>query len=444
MQVEPPVSISPTLATLAATEADESSQEQSAITECPYAKQPSEPKPKQPLRVLFWHLDELGGGFHRSTDRPDWAIAAYAELIRVLKPDIVVLAGLQRTLGAVPKPVDGKVPHLVMEETAIDSGVAEAKRILARLQSVDGGAGWRTRFPISKQDGSHVYQLDTTTCVLYRTDGGIGCKRLEIVDCSFTPKIGLTGKLVQAVFDAPKQRDEPVHVVAPLGVFDERRLIRDGPPVRDPKAEPEATAELADTSIFALSAPGDLIAERAAFAAFKAEADALYRLPSAEGSVLRDDHWKTVGEQHGALLANYAAVGLDDLLLQDERMHWEALTPPAHARKLDEVRGRLADAVLICHGRATGKPTIEELRVVDLVRAALTPELLADVDEPSSAKDEAFPSEDGALADQQRAFRQDRKAPKPDDDVANALAACRYFSHALSGHWPVITQIRWP
>ncbi|HLT38379.1 MAG TPA: hypothetical protein VK034_18965 [Enhygromyxa sp.] len=442
MQLEPPVTISPTLATLAATEAEEPAQEQSAVTECPHAKQAEQPKPKQPLRVMFWHLDELGGGFHRSTDRPDWAIAAYAELIRVLKPDIVVLAGLQRTRGAVPVPVDAKVPHLVMEETAVDSGVTEAKRILARLQSLDGGAGWTARF-VTASDGSHVYQFDSTTCVLHRTDGGITFKRVEVVDSAFTPKLGLTGKLAQAIFDAPKQRDEPVHVVAPLGVIDERRLVRDGPPARDPDTEPEATGELADTSIFALSAPGDLRAG-GAFGGFRAQVDALYRLPSSEGSVLRDDHWKTVGEQHGALLANYAAVGLDDLLLQDEHMHWEALTPPSHARKLDEVRGRLADAVLICHGRTTGKPDIEELRVVDLVRAALTAKLLAEADaDQQSSTDDSLPSEDGALADQQQAFRADRQAPKPADDLANALAACRYFSHALSGHWPVITQIRW-
>ena len=78
---------------------------------------------KTPARMLVWNMDELGGGFHRPTVRPTYAIAAYAQVISVLKADFVVLLGLTRSIGESPQVnPDSEHIEIKMEEPAKDSG----------------------------------------------------------------------------------------------------------------------------------------------------------------------------------------------------------------------------------------------------------------------------------------------------------------------------------
>jgi hypothetical protein len=440
MVIETPSSAPPALQALVSSEETTVPDEQ-AVVPCSKKKQEEKPAPKDPLRVMLWNIRQFGGGFNEPVQRDAALIEAYAQLVAALKADIVVLVGLTRTIGKVAK-VSGTTPSgtplLEMEDAVEDTGVAEVKRILAKLQSLDSAGGWEAQFRENEAKDAYVYLFESTTCILHRTADGLTYSRLDVVDSDLVPKLGLTGKLVCASFDSPKHCAKPINVMAPLGAIDARAANET---LTLPSDAPAKTAAAPEAAVLALSAPEDLAADRGAFNDFREAMEAVYRLPSSEGSVLRPDYWKTVAETHDGLLANFAAVALDDIRLQDERMHWDAMETPKHAVALDEIVGVLADTLLVRAVDADAAPKIEELRVVDLVRASLSSEALTELEVPPP--DETFPTENAALASQAEAFRKGREVPEPKSDLANTLAQARYFSLALSTHWPVVGQLRW-
>lgn len=445
-------SIPPELETLVASDKTSEDSGETAVAPCPYAKKVAEKKkeeekPKEALRILLWNIHQLGGGFHRPAERPAYVIEAYATLIHKLNIDIVVLVGITSTIGSVAK-VSGKTAsgrtQLVMTEEVKDTGVAEINRILEKLKSLDSGGGWQAEFLKPSGKEGYVYLFGTTTCILYRSSKQITFSKLDVIDSDLKPTLGLTGKLLCASFQASKQCADPVYIMAPLGTIDPRDLNK-GEIFALPEDAPKQSRTAPESKVFAVSAPINLLADRGAFNELRASVDALYQLPSKEGSVLHEDFWKSVAEQQPGLLANFAAMGLDDVLLQNEHMHWEAMEMPKHAKVLDEVTGVLADTLLVCTASPTGQPKIEELRIVDLVRATLSAETLKALDKSAPPPNElSLPREDSVLSSLRKDFRAGRKAPEPKADLVNALAEGRYLGLALSTHWPVVLQLRWP
>ncbi len=442
MNLDGATPISPALKALAKSTEDDGGGGEPAVTPCPYAA-----KEKAPLRFMLWHLHQLGGGFHRPAVRPDAAIEAYATLLHRLKLDICILPGLTRTSGAratVATTGPSGRAQLVMEDAVEDTGVQEVLRVLEQLKALDPSGGWQARFPTSDADGKHVYLADRTTGVLFRGVDGLTLSKLDIVDSRRVPSLGLTGKLLCATFASKAHATELVHVMAPLGSIRERDLTEEGGTAL-PSPAPEATRTAPATSLVALSAPADLLSDRAAFNQLRLELGALYQLPPQEGSVLRDDPWKSIPEAQAGLLANFSAVALDDVVLQNAHMHWDAMELPKHPENLKEVAGALADTLLPCFAAADTPPRVEELRVVDLVRAALSAQRLSELDAEGEARGEASrPSEDSLLVGPRERLHADAERPLSEAVPVNELAACRYFSAALSTHWPVVAQLRWP
>jgi hypothetical protein len=108
-------------------------------------------------------------------------------------------------------------------------------------------------------------------------------------------------------------------------------------------------------------------------------------------------------------------------------MHWEALDQPEYAESLDKVKGRLTDLWLL---RSSGgkAPKIEELRVVDLISAALKEDVLGRVrpEKPANSK------EDSAIAEQRQSYRKEMGKQKWNDDPVNEISDCAHFSTLLS------------
>ncbi|AKQ64721.1 hypothetical protein A176_001633 [Myxococcus hansupus] len=442
MNLDSAIPVSPALKALAKSAEDDGRGDEPAVTPCPFA-----PKEKAPLRFLLWHLHQLGGGFHRPVVRPDVAIEAYATLVHRLKLDICILPGLTRTVGAratvVKTDLAGRV-QLVMEDAVEDTGAREVLRILQQLKDLDPSGGWQARFLTSDVDGKYVYLSDSTTCVLFRGAEGLTLSKLDVVDSRRVPSLGLTGKLLCATFQSKAHAAEPVHVMAPLGAIHEGDLTEEGG-TAPPTPAPKATRSAPESSLVALSAPTDLLSDRAAFNQFRSEMEALYQLPPQEGSVLRDDPWKSIPEAQAGLLANFSAVALDNVLLQNEHMHWDAMELPKHPENLKEVAGALADTLLPCFAAVDAPPRVEELRVVDLVRAALSAQRLSVLDAEGEARgDNPLPSEDSLLVGPRERFQSETERPPREATPVNELAECRYFSAALSTHWPVVAQLRWP
>ncbi|MCP3135981.1 hypothetical protein [Pyxidicoccus xibeiensis] len=442
MNLDNATPVSPALKALAKSAEGGTAKDEPAVEPCPYAKEK-----KKPLRFMLWHLHQLGGGFHRPTARPDVAIEAYATLVHRLKVDVCILPGLTRTVGtraAVAKTDLAGRAQLVMEDAVEDTGPQEVLRILQQLKALDPAGGWQARFLTSDADGKYVYLSDSTTCVLHRGADGVTLSKLDVVDSGRAPSLGLTGKLVCATFQSKAHVAEPFHVMAPLGAIRERDLTEERGRAL-PDEAPKATRTAPETSLVALSAPKDLLSDRAAFNRFRSEMEALYQLPPQEGSVLRDDPWKSIPETQAGLLANFAAVALDNVLLQNEHMHWEAMELPRHPENLKEVAGALADTLLPCFAAADAPPLVEELRVVDLVRAALPAQSLGELDPEGKAPgDASLPTEDSLLVALRERFHAGTERPTREEKPVNALAECRYFSAALSTHWPVVAQLRWP
>jgi len=415
-----------------------------AVTPCPYADPPPPPPPpKLPLRILMWNILELGGGFSRPSERPDYVIDSYASLIESLNIDICVILGVTRTVGKIPVRQEGDNPCLIMEDGPIDSGPAEVQRILEKLKSRDTAGNWEAQF--FKPENEHVYHFGATTCFLHRTSKGIRFSKFDLADSKSNHGAGLTGKLLCAAFELPEHEAAAFHIAAPLGVPPHQR-----PLARKPDPGPEsalrATGPLPKPCIVGVSSPNDLLNPKWKFHEFKASVQATYLRPGREGTILQQEFWQKSISNNDRLLSNFLAVDIANVSLQDDEMYWSAMDKPKHAETAEEVSGILADVFLLSNGpQGTPSAVIDEIRIVDLIAAAIPAEKLGQIRQSAAPADaaQALPSEDSVLAAQRRARRnQTVSGPQPEENAANELADCHYFSLALSEHWPVVAQLR--
>jgi hypothetical protein len=196
--------------------------------------------------------------------------------------------------------------------------------------------------------------------------------------------------------------------------------------------------KLPEVGVLAISAPEDLMTSME-FASFKADMEATYRPPGRDGTSLNDQWWFPRADGDDGVLDNFAAVDPGDSLLQDEEMHWEGLDQPEYAGNLDKVTGRLTDLWLLRDTGAESPPVVEELRVVDLIAAALTSEVLAEVrpKAPENSK------EDSAMVSQRKEYRASIKENSLKREALNEISDGAHFSNILSDHWPVVLQLRY-
>lgn len=402
------------------------------------------PRTKKPARLLFWNVFELGGGLFTPSVRPQHAIDAYAQLVAALDLHVVVLAGLTRSLQKVPvRRGSGPTAHIALEDAPADTGPAEAARILRKLQELDGGGGWQMVLPRDRKTGKTLYHRWGTVAFLYAASKGFALQKTDVIESGVTEEAGVTDTLVAATFSAPAFSAAPVRVMASLGLTTperpwERLRVEATPEEREP------TAPMPESAVVFLSTHGD-----AAESLHELEdaLDAEFLRPSAYGTVLGDDFWKATNERHDGLLASFTAVSPADLRLQDRHMHWEALPAPSHPREAERMPGFLADAMAIVHHLTTEPPRVQELRVVDLVAASLSPDGIQRLNATPGARtaDGGPPPELGALVAQRGAWAGTARRegdPEPERDAANELAACSHFSRALSRHWPLLAQLK--
>jgi len=417
-----------------------------AVAPCPLATRQhgaeDEARRKKPARVVFWHVSELGGGLFTPAVRPQFAIDAYAQLIASLDVQVVVLAGVTRNIQKVPvRRGSGPTAHVALEDAPADSGVAEVRRILTKLQSVDGGGGWQLVLPRDPNTGATLYDRWTTVAFLYASAKGFALQKTDVIESPVMESAGVTGSLVAATFSAPAYGAEPVRVVASLGLTTPERPWESLRVAATPE-EREPTAPMPESALLFVSAPGDAAQ---GLRELEEEFDAEFIRPSTCGTVLGDDFWKVTNERHDALLASFAAVNPADVHLQDRQMHWEAIKPHAHPDAADGLPGHLGDGLAIVHHLVTPPPVVQELRVVDLLAAALPPGRAATLRAtPTSATaDGAAHPELGSLVAQRTEYAAaSRHGTSPQDDAVNALAQCSYFARVLSRHWPLLVQLK--
>ena len=410
----------------------------SLTEECPYKKQLREQQEKQkqeekklkpPLRWLLWNIQEFGGGFYRPHERPDYEIAAYAAVVQKMKVDIAVILGLTDTIGIVPKADEDRVKF---DTPVKDTGPAEAARLLKAL-----GSTWKMEIPKPSEGDGYLYTYRTTTCILWNTEGGVDLESKGIADAPLAPALGLTGKLFCATFTASKNTDQKIFVAAPLGTCLPKREWA-VPPEAGPEKDLKATIKnLPEVALIAVSAPEDLMTSMD-FASFKAQMEATYRPPGRDGTTLKDQWWFPRADGDDGVLANFAALDPGDSLLQDDEMHWEGLEQPEYAENLEKVTGRLTDLWLLRDTGSESPPAIEELRVVDLIAAALTAGVLEKVRpiQPGDSK------EDSATVDQRKQYRKEITENTLKSEALNEISDSAHFSNLLSDHWPVVLQLR--
>jgi hypothetical protein len=405
-----------------------------SVTECPLKKKQREETPKKtkpPLRLLLWNIQEFGGGFYRPHQRPDYEIQSYAGILNKLEIDIAVIMGLTDTIGVVPK---ASKDFVDFDEKLKDTGPAEAQRLLQAL-----GGTWKAEFPKPKAGKEkHLYHYRTTTCILWNTTNSISLDSSGIADSQQARDLGLTGKLFCGTFSAPKNTDSKVFVVAPLGTMVPEREWAVPPPPARTEAVAATIKKMPDIAAIAISAPTDL-ASSSDFASFKAQMDAQYRAPGGDGTLLNDQWWFPRVDSDDGVLDNFAGVDPGDSLLQDAEMHWEGLDEPEYAQDLEKVKGKLTDIWLLKNSGSEAPPQIEELRVVDLIAAALKTDVLGKVRpvKPENSK------EDSAIAAQRDSYRKEMGTDQWKDDPVNQISDSAHFSSLLSNHWPVIMQLRY-
>ena len=416
------------------------------VTSCPLSTptpeepKPQDPEPKKPIRMLFWHIFELGGGFYMPSVRPAYVADACARLIRALDVHVVVLQGLTRTTQEVPtKHGSGAAAYISLDPEPRDTGPEEARRILERLQALDGGAGWQMELPRARGSGEYLYHRWTTAAFLYASAKGVTFQKMDLIQTSTHEAAGVTGSLVMATFDAPDYQSRPLRVMTSLGLATPERpweQLR----VAAPLPERAPTAAMPDSAIVFLSAPGNV---GSGLDEFEDEVDAEFQRPGVEGTVLGDEFWKVVAETRDGLLDNFVAMNPADVLLQDREMHWEALRDPTHTREADQLPGFLADSMMVVHRRRSPPPKVQEMRVVDLIAASLPADAIAALkaDPINKTADGGPPPERSTLVGQRKIYRSESaRGPEPEVDPANVLSECGYFSRMLSRHWPLVAQ----
>ncbi len=419
-----------------------------AVAPCPapapanHAKKGEEKQPKKkPLRVLSWHLFELGGGFHMPSVRPQYVVDACARLIKSLDPQVVVLQGLARTIQDIPASKgSGEATYVAFEKAPQDTGPAEARRILAKLQALDPAAGWQLELPKVRGKNEILYHRFTTVGFLYASARGLTLQNIELIATATNEAAGVTGTLAAAVFDAPDYQSHPLRVMTSLGLATPERpweQLR----VPTPPDERSPTAKMPDSALLFVSAPGDA---SQGLLDLQDEVDAQFLRPGLEGSVLGDAFWKRTAASHDGLLGDFSAVNPGNVLLQDQQMHWEALKKPEHSQTADKLPGSLCDGMAVLHHRSTPPPIVQEMRIVDLIAASLPTEAIEELNARPVSKtaDGKPPPEHAALVAERKTYHaQSVGGPEPEQSVENELADCSCFSRMLSRHWPLVTQI---
>lgn len=374
------------------------------------------------VTAVLWTIRELGGGFHMPAVRPQHGIDACAAIIKATNADVCILLGLTHQPGWMPQADDGMIRMVAQEAGA---GLAEARRILAALSAADPGAGWQL-VPVHGADDKPAHAVNQSTCFLYKSGRGIAAGK-AIVAATDAGLVAVLPVTVPDCFDCPPD----VCFAAPLAVR-ARCFYASAPAGTAP------TGVLPPDAVVAYSVPAGL-AGNAHFAAFRNACEVAYAPPLAQGSRLKLPYWEQVALRDAGLLENFMAVAAADVLQQDSSMHCEALVPGVHPASLDDVSGKLADAVLLRHTSAAPAPHLAVARVVDLLRAVLDPDVLA-----ALGASDPLP-EDGCAA----AMRARHAAPPVTSQAAtaqararNQLAAAILFARLLSDHWPILAQLR--
>lgn len=388
------------------------------VVPCPPAKNK---QAKSPLRVLVWHVRELGGGFQSPERRADVCIQAYAKVAAALKPDAWILLGLTSRRGWTPKVKNSVV---TMDEGANNTGVAEAKRILDELKKADTGGDWKLAVA-NGMDEKPAYDRYHTACFFYRGAKGIACEKAGVTECGAT-------LLTMAQLDVPDVFDVPpdLALVAPMFVG-RKSLFATTPP------RPDVTVPaLPACSVIGFSAVEGLGGE--GYCDFRSDCDVEYSPPLANGTKLKIPYWEAVAERDEALLENYVALNAADVARQNEAMHWEAVKKDDDPDHLDEVVGRLADSLLVrCSGGLAIKA--ETVRVVDLVRAGLDKDTIAKVGQEAPLDEDACIA---TLLRQEAQAAAHVKTVTPASTAENMIAGAALFARRLSDHWPIVADVR--
>lgn len=434
-----------------------------ATAECPPDLPPA------PVTVMSWNITELGGGSSAPVEREQVLIDAYAATIAAVAPTIVVIMDVRwgRKHQVVADTLDDGSTCLRYEPAAEHTGVAELDRIMAALGKADGGAKWSLLVPTDDAGGT-VYHRGTTAALLYRGDTGLALLDKGVARGWDEPALGIGGDLHWAQFKVPAEDDTrawTLSVAAPCHVMGERAVAE--PSEDDPEEQnsepPEPKGKLPDNYVLALSTDADLSRRAGGLAPVRGALGLANRIVPDRGTVLSRPYWEALAEANEFFVANPLGMNARDIHVHDDHMHWEAIALPDHPDEIDDVAGTICDQILACQGGDTDIPVIRELRVVDLVRAALkpnspahspaqTPEPAPDPS-PSEPQPEAEPlDEDGVLADRVPKLdgfspvldkaRVDEDAPDDPNREARAELHVAYdFVRRLSDHWPLLATL---
>lgn len=389
-----------------------------AVVECPFAKEEEEEKP--PLKLMLWRIRGLGGGFHSPSVRPGYIIDAYAETIKSTKADVLILMGLTCTTGWVPKNKnEGGI--VGMGEAVQDSGIKEANRILTALGKVDAGGGWKL-ITVDDDKGKYTYFREQTSCVLFKGGKGISCKDVIVTNCE-SDFLSVTTMSIPDTFNCPE-----LPLIVPLAVDQKIFSAKTTTP-------PKVTGEIPASGIFGFSSTKGLQGNTT-YRDFRKQCDVEYMPPLAYGSKLNIPYWEEVVERDEALLENYIAINSANVIAQDAIMHWEAITLEKHPSTLQKVIGRLSDSLLVKRGESG--LTLSNVRIVDLVRAALDTKVIANL-----GADDVL-DEDSSLAGkckQETKMAAHTKNMNAEPKVENHIAEAMLFVRGLSDHWPLIADV---
>ncbi|HXT17714.1 MAG TPA: hypothetical protein VN706_18895 [Gemmatimonadaceae bacterium] len=381
--------------------------------------------PQLELAVLVWNIRELGGGFHMPPARPDYCIDAYAALIAAMQADVCVLAGLRGTPERVVTSQDGVFTYA---DAVNDTGIAEAKKILASLQKAAADGDWALSTP-ADSSGVALYEGGTTSAFLYKKAGGRTLIGLDTLNGRADATLGLGGHLAHLSLKLPLEGDDPLtfDLLTPLGAT----------AAKGEKA-PTVDGTQPTSFVLAFSASDDLTAQRGPLDAVQSAVTADSRPLLAHGSVLGDSFWHATTRSAGGLLDDFTAIGAADLERHDAEMHWEALPDPKHAGTSTDVAGSVGDAVLTRNAEPRARYAVREVRVIDMMRAALG------ADEITTVGGDAAPcDEDSSLGAMRASHRTATPYLGPDAPTTptNIVAECADFLHLLSDHWPVLATL---
>lgn len=389
------------------------------VVPCPLAKKKEKAKPA--LRVLVWHVRELGGGFQSPEKRADECIQAYAKVAAAVKPDAWILLGLSSQHGWKAQVKGGVVTR---EEGLKDTGVAEAKRILEELKKADGSADWKLAVAMGSDD-KPAYDSNHTACFFYRGAKSIACEQAGVTQCG-AALLAVAPLTVPDSFDVPPD----LALVAPMFLGRRKLLAADAPPPGVTVDSVPECAVIGFSSVEGLGGNG--------YADFRSDCDVEYAPPLTNGTKLKIPYWEAVAERDEALLENYVAVNAADVVRQNKAMHWEAIKKDKDPQHLDKVVGRLADSLLV---RCTGATRLkaENVRVVDLVRGGLKKSTIAKVGQGNPLDEDAAIA---ALLEQEAKGAAHLKTVTPETTAENQIAAAALFARRLSDHWPVVADVR--